>query len=134
MNLFLDSIKLPVDAYDTMILRVGDKASRYQNLEWDIVRTYNQFVKWINDNGMPELVSFGHDLTEEHYEIVCACGSSEDFPEEFEDETGHDCVLYLIEYAKDHPAEKFPEVMVHSMNPYGSERIHDTINRYNKNN
>ena len=45
MNLFLDSIKLPGEAYDTMILRVGDKASRYQNLEWDIVRTYNQFVK-----------------------------------------------------------------------------------------
>jgi hypothetical protein len=134
MNLFLDDIREAADAYEYMHHRIGDESLKYQNLEWQVVRNYDQFVKWINDNGMPDLVSFDHDLADEHYEIVCACGSSEDFPEEFEEETGHDCVLYLIEYAKDHPAEKFPEVMVHSMNPYGSERIHDTINRYNKNN
>jgi len=132
MNLFLDDIREAADAYEYMVHRIGEAALKYQDLEWQIVRNYDQFVKWINDNGMPDLVSFDHDMVDEHYEIVCACGSSEDFPEEFEEETGLDCAKYLIEYAKDHPAEKFPEVMVHSMNPYGSERIHENINKYTK--
>lgn len=124
MHLFLDDIREPEEAYEYMVLRIGEEKARlYKDLEWQVERDYDHFVRWIEDNGMPDTVSFDHDLAEEHYEIVCACGSSEDFPEEFEIETGYDCALYLVEYAKNHPDETFPEVLVHSMNPYGSERI-----------
>jgi len=35
---------------------------------WDIVRTYDDFVSWITKNGLPDEVSFDHDLAEIHYD------------------------------------------------------------------
>jgi hypothetical protein len=32
---------------------------------WDIVRSYDEFVKWIEENGLPDKLSFDHDLGEE---------------------------------------------------------------------
>ena len=33
---------------------------------WNVVRNYEEFTKWIIENGIPDLVSFDHDLAEEH--------------------------------------------------------------------
>ena len=35
---------------------------------WDIVRTYEDFVEWITKNGLPNEVSFDHDLAEINYD------------------------------------------------------------------
>lgn len=134
MNLFLDDFRQPEDAFNYMISRIGEDAFLYNTLKWEVERDYEHFVRWIEDNGLPEIVSFDHDLADEHYEVVCACGSSEDFPEEFIAKTGFDCAKYLVEYAKLHPEQKFPKVMVHSMNPYGSERIKNFIKSFTETN
>ena len=33
---------------------------------WDVVRNYNEFTEYILKNGIPDLISFDHDLGEEH--------------------------------------------------------------------
>lgn len=75
---------------------------------------------------MPSIISFDHDLAEEHYEVLCACGSSEDFPEKFNEKTGLDCAKWLVGYHL-RTGTDFPKVMVHSMNPYGTEKIKDYV-------
>ena len=36
-------------------------------VDWVIVRNYNEFVKKIEEDGMPVFISFDHDLADEHY-------------------------------------------------------------------
>ena len=131
MNLFLDDSKLPKDVLNNMLLRIGNDANIYCNLEWEIVKDFREFVKFVENNGIPKVVSFAHDLVDEHYEIMCACGSSEDFPDTFNEKTGLDCAKWLV----GHHILKggaFPKILVHSMNPYGSERIKNYISKYTK--
>ena len=33
---------------------------------WNVVRNYDEFKEWILRNGVPDLISFDHDLGEEH--------------------------------------------------------------------
>lgn len=129
MNLFLDSNRIPSDTAEHMLPRIGEQANVYKELEWHVVRDFREFVSFIKEHGLPERVSFGHDLAEEHYEILCACGSSEDFPDYFNEKTGLDCAKWMTGYHIK-TGGPFPEVMVHSMNPYGSERLHEYINNY----
>ena len=44
VKLFLDDIRKPPD------------------VDWFIVRNYNQFIDWIDKNGLPDIISFDHDL------------------------------------------------------------------------
>ena len=131
MNLFLDDFREPKDALNYMHPRIGKEASLYGNLEWKTVKDFKEFVYFIETNGIPDIVSFDHDLADEHYEIVCSCGSIEDFPETFNEKTGLDCAKWLIKYHVTNGGT-FPKVMVHSTNPYGSERIRKYIDEYTK--
>jgi len=131
MNLFLDDLRMPQEAESYMRPRIGDAAAVYGTLEWHVVRDFRQFVDWIELYGMPDLISFDHDLADEHYEVVCACGSSDDFPEHFNEKTGLDCAKWLIGYHIKRGG-KFPTVLVHSMNPYGTEKIHQYLEQYVK--
>ena len=47
-NLFLDDIRFPLDIYP--------------NEEWVIVRDFDQFKSYIEENGLPDMVSFDNDL------------------------------------------------------------------------
>ncbi len=129
-NLFLDDFRHPYDCIAYMPARIGLAAADYTQKQWDIVKDYNQFVKWIVTNGVPELVSFDHDLADEHYSPAM-CGDGADYPQEFEEKTGLDCAKFLVEYCIDNKL-KFPEFHVHSMNPVGSERIRNYIHDYIK--
>lgn len=131
MNLFLDDFRQPADAANYMRSRIGEEAAVYTQLEWQVVRDFRQFVDWIQEKGMPELISFDHDLADEHYEVVCSCGSSEDYPEHFNEKTGLDCAKWLVGYHL-RVGGTFPKIMVHSMNPWGTERIHKYFDQYLK--
>lgn len=130
-NLFLDDFRHPYDCMSYMPSRIGTDAADYTQKQWAIVKNYNEFVAWIVKNGIPELVSFDHDLADEHYDVGCACGWSEDYPEEFEEKTGLDCAKFLVHFCMDNNL-KFPQFHVHSMNPVGSERIRNYIHDYIK--
>ena len=85
-NLFLDDIREPRECLSYT------NEPRYGTREWVVVRTHDEFVqtvvnRWANGE-FPELVSFDHDLADEHYSPTC--GDADDYPTEFEEKTGLD--------------------------------------------
>lgn len=114
MYLFLDDERFP-------------KQVTWLNLpaqDWKIVRSYDEFVKFIEKNGVPVFVSFDHDLNDEHYR------QSMYNPDRhynlyyplFKEKTGFHCAKWLVEYCLDN-GHKIPEYLAHTMNPIGKENI-----------
>ena len=55
--LFLDDLRNPKDVIWVNLPEV----------EWTVVRNYDDFVNTIIDKGVPTRISFDHDLADEHY-------------------------------------------------------------------
>jgi hypothetical protein len=70
------------------------------------VRSYDQFVEFVTDHGLPGTVCFDHDLGTE--------------------QTGYDCAKWLVYYCLDNQLS-FPNYVVHSMNPVGKHNIEQYI-------
>lgn len=101
-----------------------------QSEGWDIVRSYTQFCDWIIKNGLPDIVSFDHDLGDEHYGIV---GDKWRTYYEKIDRvyTGYDCAKFLCNYCYDNGLP-IPKYNVHSANSVGVENINFLIKSYEK--
>ena len=82
---------------------------------WQIVRSYDEFVKFIENNGIPVFVSFDHDLSADDQGKVP--GSHP-----FKEMTGFHCAKWLVEYCLDN-GHKIPNYLAHTMNPIGRENI-----------
>lgn len=113
IKLFLDDTRFPAECPSYMYLRIKD-VSIYTEKDWIIVRNYNQFVDYITKNGLPDLISFDHDLGEE--------GTNE--------KTGKDCAKWLVEYCLDND-KKLPQFLVHSINPVGYLNIKNYLESFN---
>ena len=129
-NLFLDDLRIPLDCSTY----INDK--RYTELEWDIVRSYDEFTKHIeemyNAGSFPRLVSFDHDLDHEHYDpsMFVSSEAYEHAYSEFTIPTGRKAAEYLVHFCRKKQIA-LPECLVHTMNPAGEIRILDTLNRIN---
>lgn len=55
-NLYLDDFRDPIDS------AFYRKEKVYAELDWIVVRSYNEFVKKVEELGIPDVVSFDHDL------------------------------------------------------------------------
>ena len=123
-KLFLDDVRNPIDC----ILYIKDKI--YAE-EWDIVRNYNEFINYITENGTPDLISFDHDLADEHYSPTMYQGENNynELYGQFKEKTGYDCAKWLVNYCQENSLP-FPDFRVHSMNPVGKKNIEDYINSY----
>jgi hypothetical protein len=86
---------------------------------WDIVRSYNQFVDYIQKNGLPDLISFDHDLASYTPDI------------ERRELTGYDCAKWLCQYCHDNGLP-LPEWNVHSGNPVGVINISQLLKNFQK--
>jgi|AntRauTorckE6833_2_1112554.scaffolds.fasta_scaffold00015_22 hypothetical protein len=94
-------------------LYIDDERSPKTERDWVVVRTYNAFVTTIEERGMPEHISFDHDL-------------GEDEP------TGYDCAKWLVEQG--YVPQSYN---VHSANPVGAENIRGLLDnwiRFNREN
>jgi hypothetical protein len=128
--LFLDDVRMPVEVgnYITpVVLR-----ATYRLGEWIIVRSYTEFIDAILERGLPDLVSFDHDLADGHYHKNMQEGILDYNAPDFEDDdhkTGYHCAQWLIEYCKkmDKP---LPSYLVHSMNPVGAENIKHALSTH----
>lgn len=78
---------------------------------WVIVRSYDEFVKTIEEKGLPAELSFDNDL-------------GENVPE------GYDCLKWLV-YDKQLDLRSVI-INVHSANPVARENIYGLINSWNK--
>lgn len=98
-KLYLDDIRIP------------------QTEGWDIVRNYDDFVYWIRLNGVPDEVSFDHDLAEISYDSKT---QKESF--KYYEKTGYDAAKWLGHYCISENIP-FPKWNVHSANPVGKANI-----------
>ena len=118
MKLFLDDWRIPLDC-GTYMYRRGVDCKIYHE-EWQIVRSYGQFVNHIEQNGLPEFISFDYDLCDVA-ELKETLLVTEWFNlETNEIYTGLDCVKWLISYCKQNNKE-LPKYAIHSANPDGME-------------
>ena len=102
MKLYLDDIRTPKD--DDFI----------------IVRSFQEAVKFVQKNGIPNYISFDHDLGCDEFNNI--------YP------SGYDFAKWLIEMDLDN-LYKFPEDFkfnVHSANPIGKANIEGILNNYLK--
>jgi hypothetical protein len=94
----------------------------YTREEWIVVKNYDEFVNYISTNGLPYLISFDHDLADEHYDQSLYLTNYDDMSKSFKEKTGLDCAKWLVDYCLDNSL-KLPKFVVHSMNPVGAENI-----------
>ena len=127
-NLFLDDFRVPVDCG-----RYMPNPAFYYKMEWIIVRNYDEFVNHITENGLPEVISFDHDLAETHYNSDMYEGQEayNKHYEEFEEKTGYHCAKWLVDYCMDKDVD-LPDYLVHSMNPAGAKNIWSYLENYRK--
>jgi hypothetical protein len=100
---------------------------------WDIVRSYEDFVAYILLNGVPDEVSFDHDLSREHINYFFNNGGHENPPNpqetEFNEKTGYDAAKWLCNYCLKNELP-IPKWNVHSANPVGKENISFLLKNY----
>lgn len=91
-------------------------------------------MEYITNNGLPDLISFDHDLADGHYHNSLQEGKINYAITDFDDEynrTGYHCAQFLVEYCAI-TRQKLPNFIVHSMNPVGSENIQKLLENYKK--
>lgn len=125
MNLILD------DNRDAEMCYARTGHERYHQMDWEIVRSYKEFVKFIETKGMPKIISFDHDLADEHI----ANGATFKFRHfdynKIKEKTGYHAVNWLIQKCLDEDIS-LPECYCHSANPYGKMMIESAIKQYYK--
>ena len=117
-KLFLDDIRNPKAAAG-----LAPQFAQLYLQDWDIVRNYAEFVDYIQTNGIPDLISFDHDLADEHYQGVSDV--------EYSEKTGLDCAKWLVDFCMD-GGLKLPQYIVHSANPAGSKNIQSYLDNAKK--
>jgi hypothetical protein len=121
-NLFLDDSRIPSD-----VLVYMPRCQYYVDREWVIVRNYDEFVNTILEKGIPQAISFDHDLADEHYRKQ----SNIEYGM-FTEKTGYHCAQWLIYYCIDNNKEIPTAVFIHSMNTAGSKNIESLFTTYEK--
>jgi len=126
--LWLDDIRNP------FINLEGRVPKEEGTIEW--VLSYEQFVQWINMFGLPDIISFDHDLADEHYTPPKYWDNYQESKEYQEsqnylEETGMDCAKWLVDYCMDNDVP-LPIYYVHSANPVGADNIRGLLGNYIK--
>lgn len=98
-KLFLDDVRIP------------------KTEGWEIVRNYDDFIKWIDENGLPDVISFDHDLS--------------DISDMAKEKTGYDAAKWVCEYCWVNGIP-IPDYNVHSANPVGRDNINQLLSSYKK--
>ena len=117
-KLFLDDVRQPYDVFRDTIDPVYE-----DNASWAVVRTCADFREWISLHGVPDLVSFDHDLSMDHYRPE----NQRDIDYSQLQETGLDAALWLIEHCRTNGVS-LPAYRVHSANPEGRLHIERVLN------
>lgn len=88
MNIFLDDTRNPYDVFKQTINPLYE-----HNHTWKIIRDYDQFISFIINNGVPDLISFDHDLDQSHYLPINQTNIDYD---KMEIKCGYHCLEWLI--------------------------------------
>jgi len=81
-------------------------------------------VKWITENGLPDMVSFDHDLADVYYDPKTRVQGFK-----YHETTGYDAAKWMCEYCWTNGLP-LPEWEVHSANPVGRDNINQLLENY----
>lgn len=79
------------------------------------VQYVDDFLEYIDKNGLPDAICFDHDLAEDSYD----------------ERTGYDCAKYVVDYYMKHDLD-IPAYNIQSSNPVGKENIRHLMDNYHK--
>lgn len=138
-NIYLDDWRTPVE---TLISKKPLYLKKIiSENEWEIVRSYHEFVDKIERKGLPDIISFDHDLGDTYYfseeEPKKLIVKPEDIIfdydkyEENDERTGYHCAKWLVEYCLEHN-KPLPQYIIHSDNQVGTENIHCYLENFKK--
>lgn len=113
--LYLDDMRTPVTPGMRSQIPAG----------MSVVRSYDEFVAYFKRNPMPDLISFDHDLSTEHYPTGVQTGLEHIEYGQFDEKTGMHCAQYLVE-------NKLPvrHWNVHSWNVVGKRNIGNLLREH----
>ena len=114
-NLFLDDVRKPQDV----------KWIELPIVNWVVVRDANQFCRYIEEHGLPQMISLDHDLAAEHYVQDWANNPEHNIP------NGMYCVKWLIHYCDERGLD-FPTYFLHTLNVVGKENMDSQIRNHLK--
>ena len=106
-GLFLDDVRTDPNQF------VGYEEDPTQ---WTIVKSFDTFVEYLQNNPLPDVISFDHDLADEHYNNAQVVYS------DYKEKTGLSAARYLHNFLLE-TKQPPPEIRVHSMNPVGRRNI-----------
>ena len=115
--LFLDDERVPSDV-TWVPIGTGKSFHESRGAPWEIVRSYDEAINWVLKNGIPNVISFDHDLGWDEQDRVIG-------------KTGYDFARWLVEYDLD--TNTMPvdfSFTVHSMNPIGARNIKSLLDNY----
>lgn len=119
-KLFLDDIRNPNEAIG---LVHSDLDHFYIQGDWLIVRNYFDFCGLIQKSGLPDLISFDHDLADDGYKL---------YPDDsYTEKTGYECAKWLVDWCLENN-KQLPKFVVHSANPVGKKNIEIYLNNATK--
>lgn len=134
-KLFLDDIRIPKDAIE-LVSSSLDKI--YLENDWIVVRDFLEFCNYIQNFGLPDFISFDHDLADSHYNNLFSDKnrSSQDSDvvlkyEDYSEKTGYECAKWLVDWCFEN-SKKIPDFVVHSANPVGKKNIESYLNNATK--
>ena len=95
---------------------------------WVVVTSFNAFVATIKERGLPETVSFDHDLADEHYKeyhnahdhMMLSFGTIRYHT--FKEKTGYEAAKWMAEMCVDKKLP-IPTYFVHTLNDIGKKNI-----------
>jgi hypothetical protein len=137
--LFLDDQRDPKNAY--VHIGTGHDHKKKSLIElsgieaddWSVTRSYESFSHYLKYVGIPDVVSFDHDLSEEHmkhYFTVTQQIGIVDYGN-LKPDSGFHCAKLLCQKCLD-TNTKFPKYYVHSANKWGGENIKNYIENFLK--
>ena len=106
-NLFLDDLRTPNDVYNYMHLPM------YIDDDWLCVHNTKEFIDAVNTHGIPDRISFDHDL-----------GLLYD--------DGAKTARAFIDYCMANDLSLTSDIYIHTQNPVGRERIESLFKSYFK--
>lgn len=116
-NLFLDDERDFINNKKYLQNHHNSFGDLYFSEEWVIVRSYIDFKRVIEENGLPGRISFDHDLGMKLGAIL---------------PTGMDCCKWLIDYCLDNDLELTSKCRFHTANPNGEMNMVHLINNFKK--
>jgi len=127
--LWLDDLRNP-------FLDLEGRVPKVENSTLIWVLNYHEFTMWIEKNGLPDIISFDHDLAFEHYtpeHLWTDYQLSKEYQDaqNYKEKTGLDCAKWLCDYCQNNDKD-IPKYYIHSANPVGADNIHFYLYNFSK--